>query len=161
VAVYADRSDYAVNQGDIFKAVPFPVPALDGSSLDGMVISNDCDCDKFLDPKTPLTDEARAAWRVTVAWVQPIEALPPARRKLVRDDRMPRYMHLPAEDEHPERVVDLWLEQPVLMLDLMNCDRLASLSPEARNALWWKIIRLRLGQHYKNILRGEIPPDAA
>lgn len=161
MAVYQDRSDDDVNQGDIFKQVPFPVDSPDGGSLAGMVISHDCECDKFLKPSTPLTDQEREAWRLTVAWVLPIDALAPDRRKLVREDRMPRYLHLPAENDIPELVVDLWLEQPVRMLELIALERLASLSTDTRNRLWWKIIRLRLGEHYKAILTGEIPPDAA
>jgi len=162
MAVYADRSQYPVNQGDIFRAVPFPVGrAQERPPLAGMVVSHDCDCDKFLNPSTPLPDEEKAAWRVTVAWVHPLSDLAPDRQKLVREDRMPRYVHLPSEGKIPELVVDLSYEQPVRMVDLLACKRIASLSPKARNTLWWKIVRLRLGRHFQAILRGEVPDDAA
>lgn len=74
---------------------------------------------------------------------------------------MPRYLPLPAEGDHPERVVDLWTEQPIRFETLLTCTRIASLSPEWRLKLWWKIIRLRLGMHYREIVEGKVPPDAA
>jgi hypothetical protein len=160
VPVYTDRSQHEVNQGDLFAAVPFPVPLID-TPLPGMVISHDCECDKFLRPRTPLTPERRDAWRVTVAYAHPIDMLSGGTAKAARDDATPRYLHLPAEAEIPELVVDLWSEQPVRMVELLDCDRIASLSTESRNRLWWKIIRLRLGEHYHSILQGNIPADAA
>jgi hypothetical protein len=160
VPVYSDRSENDVNQGDLFEDVPFPVPLID-APLIGMVISHDCECDKFLKPRTPLTPEAREAWRITLACAHPLDMLPGGTAKAARDDATPRYLHLPAEDDVPELVVDLWTEQPVRMLELLDCDRSASLSTEYRNRLWWKIIRLRLGEHYRSILEGNIPPDAA
>jgi hypothetical protein len=161
VPVYADRSANDVNQGDIFEAVPFPVGRADGAPSWGMVISQDCDADKFLKPKTPLSDEQIAYFRLTVAHVHPLNELGGSWAKAVREDKMPRFLLMPEEGELPDLVVDLWLEQPVLMTDLLDCTRVASLSPEWRYKLWWKIVRLRLGEHYMSILRGEIPPDAA
>jgi hypothetical protein len=159
--VYADREDNQVNQGDLFVEVPFPVPMLGDTPLMGMVISHDCECDKFLKPRTPLSSERRAAWRLTVACAHPVDMLPGGTAKAARQDEMPRYLHLPEEADVPELVVDLWTEQPVRMVELLECDRVASLSAEFRNRLWWKIIRLRLGESYQSILEGNIPPDAA
>jgi hypothetical protein len=46
--------------------------------------------------------------------------------------------------------------QPVRTATLLKCERLASLSDEWRNRLWWKIIRLRLGDKYRQILEGNL-----
>jgi hypothetical protein len=158
--VYADRPD-PVNQGDIFNEVPFPVPPPAGGPSMGMVISNDCDVDKFLKPQRPLSHEARDAFRVTMAVVHPVDELAAGRQHHVRQDEMPRYFYLPAEDHLEELCVDLWTEQPVRMVDIERLEPVASLSAEYKNRLWWKIIRLRLGKHYRAILEGDIPPDAA
>ncbi len=159
MAVYAGRPD-PINQGDIFERVPFPVPPTDGPSR-GMIISNDCDVDKFLKPQRPLPPEVRDAFCVTMAVVHPVDELGAGRLHHVRADEMPRYFYLPAEDDQGELCVDLWTEQPVRMADVVDLMLVASLSPEYKNKLWWKIIRLRLGKHYRAILEGEIPPDAA
>jgi hypothetical protein len=160
LAVYGDRSQYDANQGDIFADVLLSVPMSDPSS-DVMLISHDCDCDKYLRPSTPLTEPQQEAWCVTVAIVHPIELLTGGRPRAVRDDAMARYLHLPAEGEFEELVVDLWTEQPVRMVELLACERMASLSPEWRERLWWKIIRLRLGKSYRDILEGNVPDDEA
>jgi hypothetical protein len=157
--VYCDRLD-AVNQGDIFANVPFVVPPGGGEAW-GMVISHDCEVDKFVRPARPLTARARASWRFTLAVVHPVDDLGSDRAGNVRADRMPRYFYLPAEGELPELCADLWTVQPVLAEEVAGCGRIASLSPESRERLWWKIIRLRLGEHYKSILEGTVPPDAA
>jgi hypothetical protein len=107
-----------------------------------------------------LTEAERYAWCVTVAIVHPIEELNPSRRKAAQEDAMPRYLVLPAEGEFGELVVDLWTEQPVRMMALLECARQASLSDESRTRLWWKIIRLRLGREYREILKGEFPVNA-
>jgi hypothetical protein len=73
---------------------------------------------------------------------------------------MSRYLLLPDENEMGEIVVDLWTMQPVRTATLLECKRLASLSDEWRNRLWWKIIRLRLGEKYRQILEGDLT-DAA
>jgi hypothetical protein len=159
VPVYADRSADRLNQGDIFENVPFAIGP--DAPARGMVVSHDCDCDKFLRPSTPLTDPEREAWTITMAVVHPVDDLTGGRPRAVREDKMPRYLYLPAEGELPELCVDLWTEQPVQALAVLECQRSASLSTDTRAALWWKIIRLRLGQHYRSILEGDIPSDAA
>jgi hypothetical protein len=159
VAVYQDRSEYEVNQGDLFEKVPleYPWPKIETAIV--MVISHDCDCDKYLKPNTPLTETEKYEWRCTVAMVHSIDLLTGGRPKAVRKDAMPRYLLLPDEDEQGELVVDLWTMQPLRMGALLKCQRLASLSDESRNRLWWKIIRLRLGENYRQILEGA--PHAA
>jgi hypothetical protein len=158
--VYEERPA-PVNQGDIFEDVPFLEPGAAGAFTWGMVISHDCEVDKFRVPARPLTPEASEAWRFTMAVVHPIEDLNDDRARAVRANRMPRYLYLAAEGDLPELCVDLWTEQPVSAAAVMDCSRIACLSPESRVGLWWKIIRLRLGMEYKSILRGEVPPDAA
>jgi hypothetical protein len=145
VPVYDDRSDHDANQGDIFVDVPFTAYS-PGDAAWGMIVSHDCDCDKFLKPKTSIPDEQLPLWPITVAPVHPIELLTGGRVKAVRDGAMPRYFHLPEENGLPELVADLWLEQPVPMQQVLECDRQASLSDEWRTRLWTQIIRLRTGR---------------
>jgi len=157
--VYGDRPD-RINQGDIFEDVQFlDPPALETSW--GMVISHDCDVDKFLRPARPLSPMVRESWRVTIAVVHPVDELGGGRAGDVRADRMPPYFFLPEEGELPDLCADLWTEQPVRMEDLLACQRVASISPQSRERLWWKMTRLRLGQHYRSILEGNVPPDEA
>jgi hypothetical protein len=157
--VYADRPD-PINQGDIFERVPFLDPPA-GEAAWGMVISHDCDVDKFVKPDRPLTPIAHESWRITMAVVHPVDDLGRNRAGNVRADRMPRYFFLPAEGELPDLCADLWTEQPIRARELLECPRIASLSPDTRERLWWKMIRLRLGQHFRSILEGNVPPDAA
>lgn len=142
---YADRSSDDANQGDIFVDVPFIIRP-EGAAW-GMIVSHDCDCDKFLKPKTPIPEEQRSVWPITMAPVHPIEGLTGGRIKAVRDGAMPRYFHLPGDESGlPELVADLWLEQPVPMEQVLTCERRASLSDEWRSRLWTQIIRLRTGR---------------
>jgi hypothetical protein len=157
--VYGERPD-PINQGDIFRQVPFLDPPAGGASW-GMVISHDCDVDKFLKPAKPLSTTARASWRITMAVVHPVDDLADDRAGHVRADRMPRYFFLQAEGDLPDLCADLWTEQSVRAEQLVGCPRVACLSPETRERLWWKMIRLRLGEHFKSILEGNVPPDAA
>jgi hypothetical protein len=161
VAVYHDRSEHEANQGDLFEDVPLECawPAVEKSTV--MVISHDCECDKYLKPNTPLTETEKYEWRTTVALVHPITQLTGGRPDAVRRDAMPRYLLLPDENDMGELVVDLWTTQPVRMATLLECERRASLSDDWRNRLWWKIIRLRLGAEYKQILQGGPLSDAA
>jgi hypothetical protein len=152
VAVYCDRSSDDANQGDIFEDVPFAVfPRSDGQSSLGMIISHDCDCDKFLKPKTPIPEQDRTTWPITMAPVHVIDELTGGRAKAVRDGDMRRYFHLPAESDLDELVVDLWLLQPVPMEQIMLCVRRASLSDEWRPRLWAQIIRLWTGRSIEAI----------
>jgi len=147
VPVYEDRSEDDANQGDVFADVPFGLyPRPDGDASLGMIISHDCDCDKFLKPKTPIPEDQLPLWPITLAPVHPIEELTASRIKAVRDGKMPRYFHLPENGELPELVADLWLEQPVPMQQVLACERQASLSDEWRGRLWAQVIRLRTGR---------------
>jgi hypothetical protein len=148
VAVYGDRSDHAANQGDIFEGVSF-----NGFTMDGMVTSHDCVCDKYLAPRTPLSPDAAALFTVSVAPVHPVEQLTGDRRAAVRANNMPRYFYLPEEDERPELVADLYLEQPVVFAAILECERLTSLSAEWLARLWQHFLRLRLGEDYMTFLR--------
>jgi hypothetical protein len=145
VPVYADRSEHRANQGDVFREVSFWIPGANAwRKMLGLVVQHDCDLDKFLKPRTPLSDAERDAFAVTVAPVHPIDDLSGGRPKAVRAGDMSRYFHLPAEDDHDELVADLWLEQAVRMVDLLECDRMASLSDEWRERLWAQIFKLRI-----------------
>jgi len=159
VAVYGDRAKYEANQGDLFRRAPLEGPWVKRATV--MLISHDCDCDKYIKPNTPLTEDEKEQWRVTVAEAHPISLLPASRAKAAREDKMARYFFLPSEGELQDTVVDLWTMQPIRFRSLLECKRVASLSPEWREKLWWKIIRLRLGEHFKAILEGKVPDDAA
>jgi hypothetical protein len=150
LAVYGDRSTWDANQGDIFEAV-FDI---DGLKMDGMITSHDCVCDKYLDPKTPLSPEAAAAFRISVAPVHPVDLLTGDRRAAVRAREMPRYFYLPEEDGRPELVADLYLDQPVRIATLLDQHpRLTSLSAESLGRLWQQFMRLRLGERYMDFVR--------
>ena len=152
--VYEDRSSDEANQGDIFADVPFVAyPRPDGDASLGIVISHDCDCDKFLKPKTPIPEEQRSIWPITMAPVHPIDELTGGRMKAARERAMPRYFHLPAEDDFPELVADLWLEQPVPIERVIASERRASLSDEWRGRLWTQLIRLRTDRDIQAIVQ--------
>ena len=121
--------------------------------MDGMIAAHDCVCDKFLDPRTPLPDEVRQVWTITMAPVHPLADLTGDRVAAVRADRMPRYFYLPAEGDRPELVADLYLEQPVRFLRVLEGDRLTSLSAEWIARLWTQFMRLRLGEDYMQFVR--------
>jgi hypothetical protein len=149
LAVYGDRSEYAANQGDVFGSVPFA-----GFTMDGMITSHDCVCDKYLTPRTPLTPEAADRFAISVAPVHPVDQLTGDRRSAVRDNNMPRYFHLPEENGRPELVADLYLEQPVRFATVLEREpALSSLSPEWLARLWQQFLRLRLGEDYMTFLR--------
>jgi hypothetical protein len=160
VAVYADRSSEKANQGDLFANAELERPYLNVKTSMVMLISHDCDCDKYLQPKTPLTELETHEWRVTVALVHPLSQLTGGRKHAAREDQMPRYFPLPQEGGMEYLVADLWTVQPMRMAYLLECERVASLSDEWRTRLWWKIIRLRLGGNYRQILEAPVP-DAA
>jgi hypothetical protein len=160
VAVYADRSTDKANQGDLFANAELEHPYLTVKTATVMLISHDCDCDKYLKPRTPLTELETHEWRVTVALVHPLSQLTGGRKHAARNDQMPRYFPLPKEDAMDDLVADLWTVQPMRMERLLDCERVASLSDEWRTKLWWKIIRLRLGKDYRQILEASVP-DAA
>jgi hypothetical protein len=140
VPVYAARS-YALNQGDVFLDVPFQVLPGPNVPLGGCVVTHDCDLDKY-DRAKP---EEREVWTVTVAPVDPLDTLEGGRPKAVREGGMPRYFYLPNENERGELVVDLWLGQPVRVLALLDCERMESLSDDARAALSDHLIWLWAG----------------
>lgn len=153
MTVYTDRSEHDANQGDVFADVPMRIPGIEELSGLGMVISHDCDCDKFLKPKTPVPEEERPVWPITIAPVHAIEQLTGGRINAVREQRMPRYFHLPAEGDMPELVADLWLEQPVPIARILERERRGSLSDEWRARLWAQIIRLRTGRDAAAVAR--------
>jgi hypothetical protein len=156
VAVYADRSDYEANQGDVFEGVPFT-----GFTSDGMVTAHDCVCDKFVAHRDKLDPATAAAWRVTMAPVHPLTDLTGDRQAAAKADQMPRYFYMPAEAGRPELVADLWMEQPVPFAALLdNCERVTSLSQEYLARLWQQWMRLRLGADYMDFLKELVGNEA-
>jgi hypothetical protein len=145
VAVYQERPD-ALNQGDLIQEVPFTIPLGNERSVKvmlGLVLQHDCDCDKFLKPRTPIPEEQQPAWAITVAPAHPISDLTGGRPKAVREGNMSRYFWLPAEGDVDELVADLWLEQPIPIVQLLERRRVASLSDDWRLRLWAQVFDLR------------------
>lgn len=145
--VYADRSGDAANQGDVFDGLSFG-----GRTMDGMITAHDCVLDKYLVPNRITQAEAQH-FMVSVAPVHPLDLLTGDRPANARAGRMPRYFYLPAEGERGELVVDLWLEQPMRFADILSRQRVTSLSDQWLGRLWQQLIRLKLGEDYKAILR--------
>ena len=144
VAVYVERPEDA-SQGDVFAAVPFAgAGTSEGFRMDGMITAHHCVCDKFF----RLSGDEAERFVVAVAPVHSFDELTGGRRPAAREGHMPRYFYLPAEASRPELVVDLYLEQPVRMVDLLVCDRLSSLSAEWLGRLWQQFLRLRLREDY-------------
>jgi len=146
--VYADRTAHAANQGDVFASVRF-----NGFAMDGMIVAHDCVCDKYVEPRRPLTPEAVAAFTISVAPVHGLDELTGDRQAHARRGEMPRYFFMPAEGDRADLVADLWLEQPVLFSLVLEQPRISSLSDEWRARLWQQFLRLRLGEDYMTFLR--------
>ena len=141
----ASRPD-AINQGDIFDAIPFVIPqGADRArvQMPGLVISDDCDADKFLKPRTPLTGAEISNFVLTIAPVHPIAELTGGRPKAVRDGKMKRYFLMEEDHGHEELVADLWLEQPIPVVEILERDRIACLSGEWRRRLHVQLWELR------------------
>jgi hypothetical protein len=157
LAVYGDRED-AVNQGDIFRDVSFVIPrGPDRPSvvLMGMVVSHDCDCDKFFSERDRGRLPEPDRFCVAIAPTYPLSELQGGRAGDARAGRIRRFFPLPAEDEHPEMVVDLWFEQPIPMTELLDRERIGSLSEEYVRRLHIQIWELRTRIAAEKVLRGD------
>lgn len=140
-----------LNQGDLFSKVAVVIPRAvrvrrqrRRQSL-ALVTSHDCDCDRYKRAveKGQGPDVLRR-FPLLVAPVHPIAEL--ADEGLhgdIRKARVPRYFHIPAEDECEEMVADLWFEQPVPAMELLQLRRMATLSEEWKRHLAIQIFRLR------------------
>lgn len=143
--VYEDRGE-PVNQGDIFDGVPFVLPhgqERPSAEFMGMVISHDCDCDKFFNERERGRLPEPERFCLTVAPAYPCEELQGGQCGDARAGRIRRFFWLPAERDLPELVIDLWFEQPVPMTELLGRQRLVSLSDEYRRRLHIQIWELR------------------
>jgi hypothetical protein len=109
----------------------------------GLVLAHDCDCDKFLKPSTPIPEDQRPSWAVSVAPVHPISVLTGGRPRAVREGKMVRYFWLPEENTMEELVADLWLAQPIPCIQLLAAERAACLSDEWRHRLWTQLFKLQ------------------
>lgn len=145
MAVYTDRAE-PVNQGDLFADIPFVIPRGDDrerEDLVGMVISHDCDCDKFFTERDRGRLEHPDRFPITMAPVFRVEELQGGQDGDARAGRIRRFFYLPPEDEREDLVVDLWFEQPVAMTQLLDRDRMASLSDEYVQRLHIQLWELR------------------
>lgn len=143
--VYEDR-DEPVNQGDIFEDVPFVLPRGEERptvELMGMIISHDCDCDKFFSERDRGRLEEPERFCVAVAPAYPCEELQGGQCGDARAGRIRRFFWLPAERDLPELVIDLWFEQPVPITQLLDRSRRVSLSDDYRRRLHIQIWELR------------------
>lgn len=151
--VYADPEEpERLNQGDLLVDVPFVgQDASDRCRVTtslGLVTTNSCDCDKFFAAQEKgLSDDLAATWPIIVAPAHPPELLVGGQAGDASKGRMPRYFPIPAEDDHPELVVDLWREEAIPAVELIGLQRQACLSRDNLLALyahvWWLRTRLR------------------
>lgn len=152
MAVYADPdAPDRLNQGDLLADVAFVgQDARDRTQRNqalGLITSHSCDCDKFFALREKgLPEEIEMTWPIMVAPVHSPDDLLGGQPGDARAGRMPRYFPLPAEGDHPDLVVDLWREEAVPAVTLLELDRQACLSRETLLAayvhLW--VLRTRL-----------------
>lgn len=153
MAVYAEPEEPdRLNQGDLLIDVPFVgQDARDRAHATvalGVVTAHSCDCDKFFSFREKgLAEELEATWPIMVAPVHDPELLVGGQAGHARKGEMPRYFPIPSEGDHPELVIDLWREEAIPAVTLIELDRQACLSRETLLALyahlWWLRTRLR------------------
>lgn len=159
MAVYAEPEEPSrLNQGDLLGDVPFighdARDRAQSTTALGLVTAHSCGCDKFfVKQEKGLDEHLEATWPIMVAPVHPPELLVGGQAGDARSGRIPRYYYLPAEDSHPELVVDLWREEAVPALTLLALDRQATLSRDSvlglYAQLWWLRTRLRPDDVFK------------
>lgn len=93
--------------------------------------THSCDLDKF-DAAARRTDPGADldVWTASLAPVLDAQALLLGQTRDALAGRIKRYFPIPAADGRPDRVADLWLEQPIPIRTLQRLRRDASLSDE-------------------------------
>lgn len=145
MAVYQAR-EYPLNQGDLFGEVP--LLSVDGSKRPdkvarAMVVSHDCDCDKYFSEIERGRAREPDLWPVTVAPVYELSDLRGGQGGDARAGRIKRFFYIAPEGDHGEMVADLWFEQPVSITQLLALPKIASLSDEWLKRLHIQIWELR------------------
>jgi hypothetical protein len=156
-AVYSRRNE-PLNQGDIFKEVPFTSPHGDDRRtliMEGMVTSHDCDCDKYFHEVNKGAVDNPDGWPVIVVPVYPIEQLQGGQDGNARLGKIRRWFYLPADQGRSEYVADFWFEQPIPIVQLLARERVASLSHEWRQRLHIHIWEMRTRVPAADAFRGK------
>lgn len=136
-------------QGDLLESIEFFHPKKgsykDTVWLSGMVLSHSCDFTKFrADEKKGRANLDR--FPLLVAPVIDESQIPDAGTVgHAKRDRVPRYFFLPGEDplSNEAHFVDFWFMQPVSVFELLNVQRLGSLSDE-----WQKRLQIALDRFF-------------
>lgn len=159
MAVYQAREEQ-LNQGDIFEDVPLLTvdgPERPQKIARGMVVSHDCDCDKYFNEVRRGRASGPALWPVAVAPVYDLKDLRGGQSGDARAGRIKRFFYIAPEGDHGEMVADLWFEQPVSIAQLLGLRRVASLSDEWLKRLHIQIWELRTR---KRLPTAEVPEVA-
>jgi hypothetical protein len=136
--VYREH-EHPLDQGDILEAVPFlrrRLATLNTFTAAGVVMSHGCECEGFerLAAEENPNRIRLETYPVHLAPIYPpdnIEANQPGILGDIAKGRVRRYFLLPAEDGHPEAIVDFYYEQPVPASMLTELNRRGSLTEEA------------------------------
>jgi hypothetical protein len=152
VPVYRQH-DHEIDQGDVFADVPFVVrrgPQLDIERAVGIVTSHGCDCERYTRQREGGADaEFLETYTVQVAPVIGTQEFDGGVMGDIRRGRVPKYFAIAPEEGRPEVLINLHLEQPVPVAELLANEREASLSDE-----WWR----RLVVHIF-VLQSRLKPD--
>lgn len=147
-----EAPEHELNQGDLFEGVPFHLPVgtaevPEFERMLGLITSHSCDCDRYERAVQKDADQdVLDRMPLLVAPVHGMEELEgrnPGLAGDIRATRVPRYFHLADDGHQPEQVADLWFEQPVSAVQLLQLDRRATLTEECRLSLLVQIWRLR------------------
>lgn len=154
MAVYQTR-DQQLNQGDIFEDVP--LLTVDGADRPpkiarGMVVSHDCDCDKYFNEVQRGRATGPELWPATVAPVYDLTELRGGQSGDARAGRIKRFFYIAPEGNFGEMVADLWFEQPVSIAQLIELPRVASLSDDWLKRLHIQIWELRTRKPLPGVL---------
>jgi hypothetical protein len=128
-----------LNQGDLLRNVPFLMRRggdLSRQEANGLITSNSCDYDKFVELRAKLDRNQRLAWPLSVAPLSGLEILSSAAAGDARAGRHRRFFYVPRESSLQEQIADMWHEQPIPIVILERLDRVASLSDESLFKLW-------------------------
>jgi hypothetical protein len=137
--VYREH-DFEIDQGDIFRDVPFVFrrgPALEIQSALGIVTSHGCDCERYTRERDNGADvDFLETYTVQVAPVIGTDGFDGGLMGDIRRGRVPKYFAISAEDHRPESLVDLHLQQPIPVVELLARERETSLSEES----WLRLV---------------------
>lgn len=152
MAVYRDH-DHEIDQGDVLVDVPFVFRR--GESVEvkprlGVVTSHGCDCERYTRRRDQGADDVfLETYTVQVAPLIHTVDFDAGVLGDIRRGRVRKYFAIPADDEHPEVLIDLHLEQPVPVAELLDLHRETSLSDET----WAQLVV------HQFVLQSRLNPD--